>query len=284
MQNRNYRIISKLTSILVTLFAIALAIILILPFFWIITSAIRPYGSLYTTEFELIPKNANLNAFKWVISESKFWIYAKNSLITYSIALFFSLLVTIPAAYGFSRFNFRGKKPILNSYFILAQFMGGMSVIGLIGLYIFIVKIKMIDSQIIVGLIYAANTVPYVTWYLKTYFDSIPREFDEAAFLDGASFLQNLFYVILPIAKPGIFVAVIFISLMTWSEWVIAGLLLSQDKFTLSVALVTLQGRWETPWNRFAAMSILYCIPILILFFFSNKYMREGLTLGGLKE
>jgi arabinogalactan oligomer/maltooligosaccharide transport system permease protein len=161
--------------------------------------------------------------------------------------------------------------------------MGGMSVIGLIGLYLYLVHIGLIDSLLVVGLIYAANTVPFVTWYLKTYFDSVPRDFDEAALMDGASFIQSMRYVVIPIAKPGILVAIIFVSIITWSEWVIAGILLGPENFTLPVGLVTLQGRWETPWNRFAAMSIIYSLPLVMLFMLSRRYMEAGMTLGGIK-
>jgi ABC-type maltose transport system permease subunit len=279
MQSAKKRALSGL----VTGIAVLLLAALLFPLLWIVTSSVRPYASLYTTEFELIPTNATLKAYEWVMRESKFWLYARNSLIVYLIAVLSSLAVTIPAAYGFSRFRFSGKAFLLNTYFILAQFMSGMSVIALIALYVFLLHLGLIDSLGVVGLIYAANTVPFVTWYLKTYFDSIPRDFDEAAFIDGATFFQNLRYVIVPMAKPGIIVAVINISIMTWSEWVIAGILLGSDKFTLPVGLVTLQGRWETPWNRFAAMSILYSLPLIVIFMLSRKYMQTGLQLGGLK-
>lgn len=253
------------------------------PLLWIISSSLRPYASLYTTQFEIIPTDATLSAFRWVLLESKFWQHLKNSLIIYAVTLVCSLAVTVPAAYAFSRFQFVGKESLLYSSFILAQLMGGMSVIGLIGLYLYLVHIGLINSLLVVGLIYAANTVPFVTWYLKTYFDSVPRDFDEAALMDGASFIQSMRYVVIPIAKPGILVAIIFVSIITWSEWVIAGILLGPENFTLPVGLVTLQGRWETPWNRFAAMSIIYSLPLVMLFMLSRRYMEAGMTLGGIK-
>lgn len=270
-------------NVVVTSIAVLLLIALLFPILWIISSSLKPYSSLFSTEFQLIPANATLEAYEWVLFESRFWEFAKNTVIVYLTTILSALLVTVPAAYGFSRFSFKAKAAILNSYFILAQFMSGMSVIALIGLYLFLVKIHLVDSLFVVGLIYAATTVPYVTWYLKTYFDTVPREYDEAAFLDGASFLQNLIRVIIPISRPGIIVAIIFITLLTLSEWVIAGILLSSHKFTLPVALVTLQGRWETPWNKFAAMSIIYSLPLLILFMLSHKNIEKGMSMSGLK-
>jgi len=270
-------------TIFLTLIAIVITLLFIFPFIWVVSSALRPYGSLYTTEFRLIPENANLDSFKWVFLESKFFIWFKNSMIVYIITLISSLIVTIPAGYAFSRFKFFGKNTLLNSYFILSQFMSGMGIIALIPLYTILVRLKMIDSLVTLALIYSASVVPFVTWYLKTYFDSVPKDFDEAALIDGASFNQIWRYVILPLAKPGIYTSVIFISIIIWSEWIIAGILLSAKNITLPVGLVTLQGRWETPWNHFAAMALIYALPMFIVFMVGRRYLKTGLTLGGLK-
>ncbi|MGC8817676.1 MAG: ABC transporter permease subunit, partial [Candidatus Hadarchaeum sp.] len=224
------------------------------------------------------------DAFRWVLFESKFFIWLKNSLFVYLITLSTSLIVIIPAAYSFSRFKFRGKKSLLSGYFILSQIMTGMGVIGLIALYSLLLKLGMINSLLILGLVYTASLVPYISWYLKSYLDTIPTDFDEAALMDGASFFQNLRHVIFPIAKPGIAVAIIFITIITWSEWVLASILLGSENFTLALGLVSLQVRWETPWNYFAATSILYAIPIMVIFTLAQRYLKAGLTLGGIKQ
>jgi arabinogalactan oligomer/maltooligosaccharide transport system permease protein len=273
----------KILSILLTTFAILLIIIALIPFYWIVLCSIRPYSTLYTTEVALIPTNITIDAFQRVLFESKFFIWLRNSLIVYIITLFVCMLVTLPASYSFSRFEFLGKKTLLSSYFILSQIMSGMSVIGLIALYTLLMKLKLINSLITLGFVYAAYNVPFISWYLKTYFDTLPKNFDEAAFVDGASFIQNLRYVVLPIAKPGIIVAIIFITIITWSEWVMASMLLGSENFTLAVGLVSLQVRWETPWNLFAATSILYALPIIIVFIIAQRYLKSGLTLGGIK-
>jgi len=161
--------------------------------------------------------------------------------------------------------------------------MGGLSIIGLIGLYFLLMHMGMLNSLIVLSFIYAASTVPFNTWFLKTYYDSLPRDLDESALVDGASFLQTLRHVILPIAKPGIFTVIIFTSIVVWSEWVIAGIVLSPGNYTVPIGLVGLLSFWETPWNRFAAMAILFSIPIVILFMVSQHYLRQGLTLGAVK-
>ena len=253
------------------------------PLYWIVSAALRPYGTLYTTEVRLIPTDATLDAFQWLLFKSKFFIWLKNSLIVYIVTLFTCLITIIPASYTLSRFKFSGKNSLLSSYFVLSQIMTGVSVIGLIALYTLLLKLKLINSLITLGLIYAACLVPFTSWYLKAYFDSLPKDFDEAALMDGASFFQNLRYVIVPVAKPGVTVAIILITVITWSEWVLASILLGSENFTLPVGLVSLQVRWETPWNRFAAMSILYAIPIITVFVLAQRYLKAGLTLGGIK-
>jgi len=277
------RIREKMLTIVLTTLAILITLVFVSPFVWIISSSLRPYASLYSTEFKIIPDDATLDSFRWALFESKFFYWFKNSLIVYIISLVVSLSITIPAGYTFSRFSFFGKNTLLNSYFVLTQFMSGMGIIALIPLYTILVRIRLTNSLVTLGLIYAASVVPFITWYLKTYFDSIPRDFDEAAILDGASFSQIWRYVILPISKPGIYTAIIFISIIIWSEWIIGGILLSADKFTLAVGLVTLQSSWETPWNHFAAMALMYAIPICIIFMLARRYLTAGLTMGGLK-
>ncbi|MFQ5821224.1 MAG: ABC transporter permease subunit [Candidatus Heimdallarchaeota archaeon] len=274
---------TKYLSGVLTGFVLLIVIVGLFPLYWIVLAALRPYGTLYTTEVGLIPTNTTLEAFRWLLFESKFFIWLKNSLIVYFVTLFTCLITVIPASYTLSRFTFSGKNSLLSSYFVLSQIMTGMSVMGLIALYTLLLKLKLINSLIILGWIYAASLVPLISWYLKVYFDSLPKEFDEAAFMDGASFFQNMRYVIIPVAKPGIAVATILITVITWSEWVLASTLLGSENFTLPVGLISLQARWETPWNRFAAMSIFYAMPIILVFILAQRYFKEGLTLGGIK-
>lgn len=273
----------KIPNVGLTLAAILILIAILFPVYWILSCSLRPYATLYTTTFQIIPEGATLSAFHWVLFESKFLFWIRNSLIVLFLTNLISLLIVCPSAYAFSRFKFPGKGGLLYSFFVLTQVMGGLSIIGLIGLFFLLMQLGMLNSLIVLSFIYAASMVPFNTWYLKTYYDSLPRDLDESALVDGASFLQTLRHVILPIAKPGIFVVIILTSIVTWSEWVIAGIVLSPGNYTASIGLVGLLAFWETPWNRFAAMAILFAIPIIVLFMVSQHYLRQGLTLGAVK-
>jgi len=268
---------------ILTLVAVLILIVILLPFFWVISCSLRPFGALFTTTFEIIPENPTLDAFHWVLFESSFLSWFKNSLIVLFLTNVISLSVVLPGGYGFSRFKFRGKRGALYSYFILTQMMGGMAIIGLIGIYILLAHLGLLNSLFILSLIYAASTVPFTTWYFKANLDGLSKEFDEAAIMDGASFWRSLWHVILPLAKPAIFTVIIFTSIGTWGEWVIGGVILSSGNYTVPVGMALLTTGWSTPWNRFAAMSIIYMLPLLILFIIAHRYLKVGLTLGGIK-
>ena len=274
---------TKIKSGILTLTAMLITVVIISPLFWMISCSLRPWGALFTTTFKIIPENPTLDSFRWVLFESSFPLWLKNSLIVLLLTNLISLLVACLGAYAFSRFRFWGKNVLLYSYFVLTQIMGGISIIGLIGLYVLLVHLGLLNSLLTLSLIYAASTVPFNTWYLKAHLDGLPKDFDEAAIIDGASFFQNLRYVVLPMAKPAIATMVIFTSMATWSEWVIGAIVLSPENYTVPIGMALLTTGWSTPWNRFTAMTILYVIPILTIFIVAQRYLKAGLTLGGIK-
>lgn len=131
---------------------------------------------------------------------------------------------------------------------------------------------------------YASTALPFAIWNLKDYFDTIPKELEEAALIDGASVSRTFFSVILPLSVPALAVTVLFSFMTGWTEFILAWTFLeAPSRFTLAMALRSMQGQFSTPWSEFAAMSILMTIPILILFFAFQRYIVSGLTVGGVK-
>ncbi len=213
------------------------------------------------------------------------WQYMRNSLILAVLTVVFSLILVIPGAYSFSRLRFAGKEHVLYFYLMFTQVSGGLGIAGLIALYGLLIRLNFMNNLVSMALVYSAGSVPYNTWLLKTYLDSISFDFDEAAFVDGAGYLQTLRYIILPIALPGIATVAIFAFMAGWTELVLANLFLSGANTPLSVYLyVTLQNMRSVPWNRFAATALIFAIPPAIMFMVSQRYIRSGLTMGGLKE
>ncbi len=270
-------------SLVITILTVLVLIAVVFPVFWIITTAIRPFPTISVPKFELIPKNATLEGFRWVLFESSFFLWLKNSLIVSAITVTLTLFLTILGAYSFSRFRFWGKESFLYGYFIASQFVGAFGITALIALYAFLARLGVINSLIILALIYTSGGIPFNTWLLKTYFDTLPKDFDEAALMDGASFLKVIYYVFLPIARPALAVVALFSFMGSWSEFILAQTLLGPENYTLPVGLWGLVGRWETPWNHFAAMAILFALPIVVFFIIAQRYLVAGLAQGGIK-
>jgi len=280
IEPRIRRVISKVS---ITSVAVVLVVATVFPVAWMITSSIRPYALLFSRTFEFIPANPTLDAYLWVFTESKFFIWLKNSLIVSLLTVGLVLLFVIPGAYAFSRYRFWKKESFLYGYFILMQAVGGFGIAGLIALYAIMANLDLLNSLPVLSIIYAAGAIPYNTWLLKTFLDSVPKDFDEAALMDGASVFGTIRHVILPIAKPGIAVVALFAFMGGWGEFILASTFLNPQNYTLSVGLYTMIGQYETPWNQFAAMSIMFAIPMIIFFIVAQRYLRAGLAMGGIK-
>ncbi|CAB49103.1 sugar ABC transporter permease [Pyrococcus abyssi] len=217
---------------------------------------------------------------------SVFFHHLKNSLILALLTVTLTLLFVVPAAYAFSRLKFFGREHVLYFYLMFTQVAGGLGIAGLIALYGIMVKLGLFNKLPALALVYAAGSVPFNTWLLKSYIDSINPDFDEAALIDGATYLQIIRYVLLPMALPGIATVAVMSFIGGWTEFILASLLLEQANQPLSVWIYTLMGGIGRgiDWNYFAAATLLFALPVFVMFMLAQKYIRSGLTLGGLKE
>jgi len=217
---------------------------------------------------------------------SLFFGYLRNSLIIAGLTVLLTLIFVVPAAYAFSRMKFFGRDHVLYFYLMFTQVAGGLGIAGLIALYGMIVKLGLYDKLPVLSFIYAAGSVPFNTWLLKGYIDSISPDFDEAALVDGASYMQVIRYVLLPMALPGIATVAIFAFIGGWTEFILASLLLNEPHQPLSVWIYTIMGGIGRgiDWNYFAAAALLFALPVFVMFMLAQNYIRSGLTIGGLKE
>ncbi|RLF67173.1 MAG: sugar ABC transporter permease [Thermoplasmata archaeon] len=212
--------------------------------------------------------------------------YMRNSFILASLNVAFTLLFVVPAAYAFSRVKFVGRDHVLYFYLLFTQVSGGLGIAGLIALYALLVKLKLMNNLAVLALIYAAGGVPFNTWLLKTYMDTIPIDFDEAALVDGAGYWKIVWKIIFPMALPGVVTVSIFAFIGGWTELILANLLITEESLRpLAVQLyIDLGNVRELSWTYFSAMAIIFALPVSIMFFVSQKWIKGGLTLGGLKD
>lgn len=210
-----------------------------------------------------------------------------NSFILATLTSLFNIMFIPFAAYAFSRFKFIGRGTLLYSYLLLSQVAGGFGIASIIALIIMIISLENIlgihagyDRMLLLSLIYFAGGVPFNTWMVKSYYDTLPRELEEAALIDGANFRTLIFKVIMPAFKPAIIILAIFGFMSGWGDFILAAWLLPSNLQPISVIVFTELNAPSVNWNMFAAKAMLYSTPLIILFTYSQRYIGEVYRTG----
>ncbi|MFC4989943.1 carbohydrate ABC transporter permease [Saliphagus infecundisoli] len=259
-------------------YAVAI-VFFVFPILWVISMSLRPEGDVLTYPVQFIPEDLTLEAYRQVIGQSRTWLW--NSTKVAALQAVGILLVCVPAAYAFSRFEFRGRQHIL---FGILLFQMISPVVIVIPMYSVMSTLGLMDTHLGLILLYVGLQVPFSTWLLKSYFDTIPDQLDDAARVDGCNRLQTLWHVLMPSMLPGVAVVVIFNFVFSWSEFVMAFTILrSSDLFTISVGVFAFDGQYTAAWTLIAAVSVLAILPLIIMFIVLQRYFIRGLTEGAVK-
>jgi len=213
--------------------------------------------------------------------ESEFWIWTRNSLVISIGTTLLGLALAIPAGYAFSRFKFRGREQAMFSFLLVQMFPG---IIILVPYYLVMKTLGLLNTSMGLILAYSVTALPLCVWMLKGFFDTVPRELEEAALLDGCSQAQVFRRVILPLSLPAVAVTALFSFLAAWNEYLLALTFMSDnEKFTLPVGLASMIMSKNPMWGDFAAASLLVSIPVVILFIVFQRFLIEGLSAGSVK-
>jgi arabinogalactan oligomer/maltooligosaccharide transport system permease protein len=228
------------------------------------------------------PEEVSASNFVSVMRDQPFarWIF--NSAIVAGATTIVGVFMACTAAYAFSRFRFPGRRAGLMSFLVSQMFPGTLT---LIPLYIILVQwLELGSSWIGLILIYATTAIPFCVWMLKGYFDTIPKELEESALMDGASTGRIFFSIVLPLAKPAVAVTALFAFMTGWNEFILAATFMDKElMYTAPVGLRFFVGGFQQQWGFFAAGSIIVAIPVVVLFMYLQKYLVSGLTAGAVK-
>ncbi len=275
-----------------------IAFTVLVPIMWVVSLSLDPRDLSRPPDFRLIPPGASLDAYRRVLDKPTnnpvtFTELALNQFKLAGGVALFSVAIGVFAAYAFSRFEFAGRK-ILMLGMIMVLMLPGIATIAPLFVMLNSVNINLGEIQFNlrnslggVGLAMVSGALPFSVWNLKGYLDTIPRELEEAARIDGAGPNQTFFLIILPLAVPSLAVVGFLGFLGGWTEFALSWMFLTNPKdFTLAMSLYNMVGQYsaDTPWSAFSAMALMVATPVALVYLALQKYIVGGLTLGGVKS
>ena len=228
------------------------------------------------------PEKLSVSNFTSVMSDQPFARWMLNSALVAIFTTLLGVFLACTAAYAFSRFKFPGRRVGMMAFLVSQMFPGTLM---LIPLYIIIVQLLGLgSSRIGLIIVYATTSIPFSVWMLKGYFDTIPKELEEAAVIEGASAGKIFWRIVLPLAKPAVAITALFSFMTAWNEFILAATFMDKENmYTAPVGLRFFVGGFSQQWGYFAAGSIIVSIPVVLLFLYLQKYLVSGLTAGGVK-
>jgi ABC-type sugar transport system, permease component len=253
----------------------------LLPIYWIVNTSLKPERNVVSSPPEWVPSPITLDNYANVINNSTLPTNFYNSLIVAAFTIILVLLVGIHAGYAAARFTFRGKESVM---FVMLSTIMLPGIVTLIPQYLLAVSLGIYDTYLVLVLVFAAAQTPVVVWILRASFESVPRELDEAAMVDGCSRLGAFYRVVLRLALPGIAAAALLTFVGVWNEFILALNLTASDEVRpATVALYFFLGEDGVQWGRLAAASTLVVLPVCVVFIFLQKRFVAGLTAGATK-
>lgn len=269
-------------SILYWIILAPLVVVILFPFAVMFVTAVRPRDELF-----VYPPTWGFSEFRWE-NFAEMWVKTNfggallNSLYVSIIATSAALILSIPAAYAMSRYRFAGKG-LYKNFLLMTQMMS--PIVLVLGLFRLMMTLGLVNDLNSLVITYAAFNMAFTIWMLQSYFNSIPRDLEEAAWMDGASHLTSLIRIFLPLAVPAIVVTAIFTFINSWNEFVLAlTMMRSSEDFTLPVQIYSqVAGRYQVEWHHVMAGTVLATVPVAILFSWLQRYLIRGMALGAVK-
>jgi arabinogalactan oligomer / maltooligosaccharide transport system permease protein len=270
------KILIYVVLVMATLFALY-------PVWFAIIASGRPGERLYTFNLGgmFIPTEWTWDNYQYMLFESPYLTWLKNSLIVATCTSIFALFLGTSAAFAFSRFRFRGREAGLTLFLAIQAFPG---ILALVPIAQILSAIGLYKSLFGLILAYMAGVLVFATWNLKGYFDTIPIDLEEAGMIDGCGPVQSFLQIALPLARPALAITALFGFMAGWGEFFLASVLIPTGPHeTAMVGMYQLAAQTNVPWGQFAAGAVMVIIPIVLIFLWLQRYLEAGLTVGGVK-
>jgi multiple sugar transport system permease protein len=277
------RIVGK---IFFTLAILAYLVFALFPFFVMVSISFTSKFAIMGLNTPIWPEEPIIDNYIRIWQSIPLLNYIKNSIIVCIATVCLSLCFSIPASYGLSRFVFRGKKTFTVSILATQLFPGITMLLPIYAMYINFSKftgIPMVRTYHGLVIAFATFGIPYSIWMLKSYFDSIPDELDQAAMIDGCSRLQAVLKIIMPLVVPGIIATALYVFLLAWNNILFAGVLTDQSTRTFTTGLQEYASESSTEYGQLMAACSVTVVPIVTVFFIFQRYFVSGLTGGAVK-
>jgi len=260
---------------------LGLAAIVLLPFWWIFTGAIKAPQEIIARVPTLVPQSFTLRHFDKLLGASDYPRYLGNSLVVGLGSTAITVVLSVLAAYGFYRLRFPGRDLLFRAVLVAYAFPG---ILILIPLYGMMSQAGLIDTPAALVIVNVTFASPFAIWMMRSFFASIPAELEEAALIDGASRLAILLRIMVPLAAPGIASVAIFAFIASWTEYLFASvLILSDANRTLPVGFAGIIGQYQIDWGLLLAGATLATVPVVLLFGIVGRWFIAGLTAGAVK-
>lgn len=252
------------------------------PILWMLFTSLKSNTEIFALPPRLLPKVASLDAYFAIFNDPQKVRFFINSYLVAGVVTLLTVLIAILTAYGFSRYNFRGKN-VLNIFIISTQTVPPITL--LIPYFGMVVWFGIFNTYFALILTYMVFTLPYAILLMTGYLNTLPKELDEAVLVDGGSSWTALWRVVVPLSVPGIVATAVYTFLLAWNEFLFAlTLTKSMDMRTVPIGIEMLMGQHAFEWNQMMAMSVLGSLPLLVLYLVAQRYFLAGMTAGSVKS
>jgi trehalose/maltose transport system permease protein len=267
------------------LLLLVIAFYIVFPFYWALRSSITPDNALFSTPVQYWPTNPTMNNYQLVFGNDQFLRALANSTIVAVSVTVLSLVIGVMGSYALGRFRFPGRLPVM--YLILSMTMfPQIAVLG--ALFQRVSQFGLYNQLAALIITYLIFTLPFTVWVLTSFFEQMPKDLEEAAYVDGCTPIQTMYLVMLPLVAPGLVTTGLLAFIGAWNEFLFAlSFIQTPDKMTVPLALVNFAtstaGGFEIPWGQINAATIIVTVPLIVLTLIFQRRILAGLTAGAVK-